>query len=347
MTKLFAAPAVKQNTGTHSGTSAFVLAAAIVPGFLRIVDAMANNDNFIYYAKSADFDEWEVGLGTFDSTFSEVSRGSFIYAGTNGNSRVAFTSSMVEISVVQNPFIQNFILTGGQFAAITQADLPDVSSSSVIAAGKRAVAGDQGIVIGEDALCGTDGVALGIGAQAPGLDSIVVGENCYSNFPYGLAAGSRAAVYANGLHTFSSGGFVSSDVSRQYAQTTNATPTLVTMDYVGNPAFQYLTPNQDGLDKSVSFEVHLLARNATDNDAWYEKFNLVGLWNNTNFVQVGTTMATEIAKGASFTTAVATCTVVNDRLELNVTGVAAKTIQWAATIYSTALWHAGVPGSGV
>lgn len=356
MPQYFSALAVKQNTVVHSGTGDFPMAPAIIDGFRRFGDALSANDEFMYYAKGENGNEWEIALGRFTVTGDGiVVRNVPVYAGSNGTNKVFFTSGVIEVSLVNPFFAENFVSTAKLTAPLVSTDLPKVSSDSTVAIGPRADAsiGSRATAIGEDSKSTTDAVVIGSGAQSTGLESVLVGHECNGNSAgalsphYTVGVGIKATPFARGMFSNSAGGSVSTDITRLYIQTTSATPDLMEIDLTGGPSANQITPHEDGRDKSVTFEVHLLGRNVTDNDAWYEKFNLVGIWDGVNFVQVGSTIAQEVAKGAGMTAASATCTIVGDQLQISVTGIAAKTIQWAATVISNTLWHSGVPGSGV
>ena len=355
MTQLFSPLSVKQNTVTHSGTDNFPMAPAILEGFNRFGDSVSDNDEFLYYAKSATTNEWEIAKGRFDATGDGiVERLNPVYAGTNGTNKVFFTSGVIEVSLVSPHWVSNLVATG-LAATLVSSELPKVTTASTVAIGKRADAtiGDRGVSVGEDSASGgNDSVAIGSGAQADVNEVVILGKNASGLFTgsmgpfYASGLGIKSTPYSRGMTTFTGGGSVSTDLARLYIQTTNATPDLMELDLDGGPAADHLVPVDDGRDKSAVFEVHLLARNATDNEGKYIVFRLVGIWNGVNFVQIGSTDQQLVAESAGMSAASATVTIANDRLEINVTGISAKTIQWAATAFINTLWHAGVPGSG-
>jgi len=87
---------VKETT-TTSGTGDITLGGA-VEGFQSFGAVLSNSDTTYYAISHRDADEWEVGLGTYDSTAGTISR-TTVLESSNSGSAVSFSSGTKDIFI--------------------------------------------------------------------------------------------------------------------------------------------------------------------------------------------------------------------------------------------------------
>lgn len=87
---------VKETT-TTSGTGDITLGGA-VEGFQTFGAVLSNSDTTYYAISHRDADEWEVGLGTYDSTAGTISR-TTVLESSNSGSAVSFSSGTKDIFI--------------------------------------------------------------------------------------------------------------------------------------------------------------------------------------------------------------------------------------------------------
>ena len=87
---------VKETT-TTTGTGDVTLAGA-VEGFQTFGAVLSNADTTYYAISHRDYDEWEVGLGTYDSTAGTIAR-TTVLESSNSGSAVSFTAGTKDIFI--------------------------------------------------------------------------------------------------------------------------------------------------------------------------------------------------------------------------------------------------------
>ena len=87
---------VKETT-TTTGTGDITLGGAI-SGFQSFGSVLSNSDTTYYAISHRDSDEWEVGLGTYDSTAGTIAR-TTVLESSNSGSAVSFTSGTKDIFI--------------------------------------------------------------------------------------------------------------------------------------------------------------------------------------------------------------------------------------------------------
>lgn len=87
---------VKETT-TTTGTGDVTLAGA-VEGFQTFGAVLSNSDTTYYAISHRDSDEWEVGLGTYDSTAGTIAR-TTVLESSNSGSAVSFTAGTKDIFI--------------------------------------------------------------------------------------------------------------------------------------------------------------------------------------------------------------------------------------------------------
>jgi hypothetical protein len=87
---------VKETT-TTTGTGDVTLAGA-VEGFQTFGAVLSNSDTTYYAISHRDYDEWEVGLGTYDSTAGTIAR-TTVLESSNSGSAVSFTAGTKDIFI--------------------------------------------------------------------------------------------------------------------------------------------------------------------------------------------------------------------------------------------------------
>ena len=194
---------------------------------------------------------------------------------------------------------------------------------------------------------GTGGVAIGYLCQATNSYSVALGgTNNNTTIASGISSyafgdGSRAV--QQGKYAYSSGNFSAAADTQQgilivRASTTDATATVATSDGAAASTTNQviLTDNQ-----SMTFNALITARQNTTGDtaAW----NVSGCIKRgsgagtTALVGTAVSLASGADTGAATWTAVCTADTTNGGLKITVTGQAAKTIRWSATVYTNEL----------
>lgn len=87
---------VKETT-TTTGTGDVTLGGA-VDGFQSFGAVLSNSDTTYYAISHRDYDEWEVGLGTYDSTAGTIAR-TTVLESSNSGSAVSFTAGTKDIFI--------------------------------------------------------------------------------------------------------------------------------------------------------------------------------------------------------------------------------------------------------
>ena len=115
------------DTSSTTGTSAFALDNAEPTGYQNFDDACADADTIYYAAQHRTLDQWEVGLGTYNSGTNTLTR-TTVLASSNSNSAVTFSAGIKDVLGVVPASILARLVTG-------------VFTSSIAASGGIAAAG--------------------------------------------------------------------------------------------------------------------------------------------------------------------------------------------------------------
>lgn len=87
-----------RETGTPNTTVSFSLAGVAIPG-RTFASAMASGDTCYYRANHGTANEWEIGLGTFQTSGTLLLR-TTILESSNSNAAVTFTAGTLTIELV-------------------------------------------------------------------------------------------------------------------------------------------------------------------------------------------------------------------------------------------------------
>jgi hypothetical protein len=197
------------------------------------------------------------------------------------------------------------------------------SASQSISLGASATAsGNNSVAIGNAVMAsGQNSVAFGSQSQATGVNSVVIGD-------YALA--DRTGMYAFASGPFATRGDCQQERYIQRRQTTDATQTELSTNGAAPAA---ATRIAIATDSTYAFSALITARR-TDADNESAGYKIEGVIDNNagTTAFVGTPTVTVLSEDTAAWDVVAEADNTNDALVFKVTGEAAKTIRWGASI---------------
>lgn len=230
-------------------------------------------------------------------------------------------------------------------------------ANSFVAGGNNTASGTNSVAVGSsNTASGTASVATGVSGTASGdystiagrfglasgYSSFGVGVQCYATGRGSMALGNYGKAYidgqvamgANGYMMGGSGGAQTSVVTLA-SVTTDATPVVLNAEYYNTTSTSYAAVENN---KAIHFIVKIIARNSSTGDV--ATFMRDGVIKNTSGTTalVGTigTIGTDRSDVSMSSCVIAiTADNTNDRLQVEVTGIAATTIRWVCSLIYT------------
>jgi hypothetical protein len=211
-----------------------------------------------------------------------------------------------------------------------------------------AVSGTYGCAIGiGHTVSGTNARAGGAACTATGTSAVAEGSGSTASGNYSRATGNSALAGRHGQESHSSGSHSSAGDAQStrfiFRQaTTNATPTLVTANASTTAILTASTANVFTIpaSRAARFRVDVIARNMTaDECAGWEFKGVITRHTSGDARFVGTVDQTAWGDAAAaawdVTLSINNGNATNNYLAITVTGEAAKTIRWVATLQAT------------
>ena len=292
-----------------------------------------------------------IGGGTTSGTYA---------LGIFGTASSSYSSAIGNNSSGQTAFANGSgaMALGGSYASSTDSFAAAIgtnsssygtSNSLAIAMGYQARANYFGVAIGGRSYASaSNSISIcssyaSYGNVSSGGNSITLGDGNTASAVSSVAWGTGANARINGKQVWSSGGFNFTNAEGN-AQTgkivlrrvsTNATSVVMASDAgAASTDNQVILPN----DSTFIFSGQLVARNTgsdTDSMVWEFKGGIRRGTSSSTTTLIGTPTITLIASDGSAWTVALTADTTNGGLAVTVTGEAAKTIRWVATVWTT------------
>lgn len=283
---------------------------------------------------------------------------------SGGNKRGSYATDWQRVRAVNTRVASGFGATmgggqdntsGGQYSTVAGGLINNVSGNYATASGRQnTVAGTNATAFGfnntasqasatalgtANSASGTAATAYGDGCTASGTSSVASGAATTASAAYSEGRGRYATTrtligsYAYASYRFSSSGDAQREFVNLAISTTNATPAVMTSDATAASANNTLT-----LPNSSAFAVEgvVICREQATGDAKHFKFDatITRGANAAATALVGTATVTTVnaAAGAAAWTVAVTANTTLGGLAVTVTGEAAKSIKWVATL---------------
>ncbi len=205
--------------------------------------------------------------------------------------------------------------------------------------GSDAVASAYGAAVGWDVDAGNTAVVVGAQSSASGYASVSLGNGCAASQWGSFASGFVAQANRVGMRAHSHDRFAASGDSQRvdfaiYAKTTDATPTTMLLGQTYNTTAQLTIPS----GKILHVTVHVIG-SKSDGSAiaiYQRQVAIANVGGTTSLVGSVNTIGSDTAAGTSLSI---TADDTNDALDVQVTGIAAETWRWFASVSGIEMTH--------